>query len=159
LRHDSRPLGLRVAGESHRVRLGLQYDNASTQVTGSRGMAAEPIEYELGVPIPGRILSESQWARTAIKRLPDPGPLDWAAVFGRTAPVVLDLGCGNGRFLIGSALSRPTHDHLGIDILPVVIRYARKRGNQRGLPNLRFAVLGGSELVERFIAPGSVSEI
>ena len=42
-------------------------------------MAAEPIEYELGVPIPGRILPESQWARTAVKRLPEQGPLDWSA--------------------------------------------------------------------------------
>ena len=61
------------------------------------------------------------------------GRLDWNALFGREAPVVLDLGCGNGRYPIGSALTRADHDHLGIDILPVVIRYARKRGNQRGL--------------------------
>ena len=43
------------------------------------------IETEFGVPIPGRILPESEWARTAIKRLPPPGPLDWAAIFGRDA--------------------------------------------------------------------------
>ena len=41
------------------------------------------IEYEFGVPIPGRILPEAEWARTAVKRLPEPGPLDWAAIFGR----------------------------------------------------------------------------
>ena len=62
------------------------------------------IEHEFGVAIPGRILPEPEWARTAIKRLPPPGPLDWAAIFGRKAPVVLDLGCGNGRFTLGSAL-------------------------------------------------------
>jgi tRNA (guanine-N7-)-methyltransferase len=73
--------------------------------------------------------------------------------------VVLDLGCGNGRYTIGSALTRPTHDHLGIDILPVVIRYARKRANQRGLTNVRFAVLGAHELVERYVVPGTVAEV
>ena len=31
---------------------------------------------------------------------------------------VLDLGCGNGRFLVASALRRPTMDHLGIDLVP-----------------------------------------
>ncbi|HEY1189077.1 MAG TPA: methyltransferase domain-containing protein, partial [Gemmata sp.] len=88
-----------------------------------------------------------------------PGHLNWAELFGRAAPVVLDLGCGNGRYLIGSALARPDHDHLGVDTLPVVIRYARKRGNQRGLRNLRFAVLGGRELLAEHVAPGSVAEV
>jgi tRNA (guanine-N7-)-methyltransferase len=73
--------------------------------------------------------------------------------------VVIDLGCGNGRFLIGSALARPDHDHLGIDLLPVVIRYARRRGNQRGLKNLRFAVGEARELLERYVEPQSVAEI
>ena len=58
-----------------------------------------------------------------------------------------------------SAVSRETHDHLGVDTLPVVIRYARKRGNQRGLKNLKFAVIGGHELLERHVETASVSEI
>jgi tRNA (guanine-N7-)-methyltransferase len=72
---------------------------------------------------------------------------------------VLDLGCGNGRYLIGSAVWRPERDHVGIDILPVVIRYATRRGNQRGLSNLRFAVTGAREFLERWVEPGSVVEI
>src|SRR5262245_41130691 len=104
-------------------------------------------EREFGVPFPGEVLDSSKWAQTALKRMPD-GRLNWRELFGRDAPVVLDLGCGNGRFAIGSAVTRPTHDHLGTDVLPVVIRYARKRGNQRGLTNLKFAVLGANELLE-----------
>ena len=61
------------------------------------------IEEEFGVPIPGEVLPEAQWARTAIKRLPPPGPLDFGAIFGRVAPVVLELGCGNGRYTLQSA--------------------------------------------------------
>ena len=37
------------------------------------------IEYEFGVPIPGAVLPQADWARTGVKRLPEPGPLDWAA--------------------------------------------------------------------------------
>jgi tRNA (guanine-N7-)-methyltransferase len=114
---------------------------------------------DFGVPIPGRVLSPDQWARTAIKRLPPPGPLDFAAIFGRTAPVVLDLGCGNGRFTITSALARPEMGHLAVDILPLVIRYATRRANQRGLANVRFAVIGGYELLDEYVAPASVAEI
>ena len=117
------------------------------------------IEREFGVPIAGEILDPALWTRTALKRLPAEGPLDWEALFQRSAPVVLDLGCGNGRFLIGSAVWRPDHDHLGVDVLPVVIRYATRRANQRGLPNIRFAVCDGKQFLERLVKPGSVAEI
>lgn len=115
-------------------------------------------EREFGVPFPGEILDAAQWSQTALKQLP-PGQLNFAELFGRAAPIILDLGCGNGRFSIGSAVQRPTHDHLGTDILPVVIRYARKRGNQRGLKNLKFIVLGAFELLDQHILPHSISEI
>ena len=90
------------------------------------------IEREFGVPFAGEILEPAQWTQTALKKLPAEGPLDLEVVFGRKAPLVVDLGCGNGRFLMGSSVWRLDHDHLGIDVLPVVIRYATRRANQRG---------------------------
>lgn len=116
------------------------------------------IEREFGVPMPGVILPEAQWARTALKKIP-PGHLDWVALFGRSAPVVIDIGCGNGRSMLTSAVARPECDHLGVDILPMVIRYATRRGNQRGLWNTRWAVIGGRELLAGYVAPHSVAEI
>jgi tRNA (guanine-N7-)-methyltransferase len=85
--------------------------------------------------------------------------MDWPELFGREAPLVLDLGCGNGRFLVGSAVWRPECDHVGVDFLPVVIRYATRRANQRGLKNVRFAVCGGREVLEHHTPPGSVAEL
>jgi len=117
------------------------------------------VEDEFGVPIPGRILSKDQWTQTALKRLPLNGPLDWPSLFGRTAPIVLDLGCGNGRFTLGSALARPENDHFAADSLPVVIRYATRRANQRGLSNVRFAVRDAQSLLGEYVADGSVAEI
>jgi tRNA (guanine-N7-)-methyltransferase len=122
-------------------------------------MAVGLVDEDYGVAIPGRVLPPEQWARTAIKRLPKPGYVDWRQVFGRQAPIVLDLGCGNGRFVISSALARPEFDHIGIEILPVVIRYATRRANQRGLSNVRLAVIGAYEFLAQYIAPASVAEI
>jgi tRNA (guanine-N7-)-methyltransferase len=122
-------------------------------------MNAPHIEYEFDVPIAGEILEPARWTQTALKKMPETGRLNWRELFGRSAPVILDLGCGNGRYVLGSAVARPDCDHLGIDTLPVVIRYARRRGNQRGLTNLKFAVGGARELLERFVEPGSVAEI
>jgi len=117
------------------------------------------IEREFGVPIAGEILEPQQWVQTALKRLPLAGPLDLAALFGRRAPLVVDLGCGNGRFLIGSAVWRPDHDHLGIDFLPLVLRYATRRANQRGLNNVRFAAIDAQTLVKTYLPPASAREI
>jgi tRNA (guanine-N7-)-methyltransferase len=116
------------------------------------------IEREFGVPIAGQILEPEKWTRTAFKNLPEHGRLDWAAIFGRQAPVILDIGCGNGRFPISSAVWRPDHDHFASDILPVVIRYATRRANQRGLTNVRFAVVDGLQLLERYVPSGGVAE-
>ncbi len=117
------------------------------------------VEHEFGVPIPGTILPPDQWARTALKRLPPTGPLDWPSLFGRVAPVVVELGCGNGRFTLQSALARPDHDHFASDLMPTVIRYATRRANQRGLHNTRFAVRDAQTIVGRYVGPGSVAEI
>jgi tRNA (guanine-N7-)-methyltransferase len=116
-------------------------------------------ESDFGVPFAGEIRPRAEWTQTALKRYPEGRPIDWHELFGRSAPIVLDLGCGNGRFLLASAVARPEYDHLGVDTLPVVIRYARRRGNQRGLPNLKYAVGGGRELLVNHVAPGTVSEI
>ena len=117
------------------------------------------IEKEFGVPIPGKIVDPSRWTKTALKKLPDEGPLDVPLLFGRTAPLVVDLGCGNGRFVLGSALRRPDHDHLAIDILPMVLRYATRRANQRGLSNIRFAACDAETLVRKYLRQDSVQEV
>src|SRR4051794_28695255 len=109
------------------------------------------IEREFGVPVAGEILDAALWTQTALKKLPPPGMLDYTQIFGRRAPLVIDLGCGNGRFLIGSAVWRPDHDHLGIDILPLVLRYATRRANQRGLANVRFAAIDAATLVAKYL--------
>jgi tRNA (guanine-N7-)-methyltransferase len=121
-------------------------------------MSQRRIEREFGVPVAGDIVPQAQWTQTALKKLP-PAPFDWLQLFGRRSCIVIDIGCGNGRFLIGSAVWRPDHDHLGIDVLPLVLRYATRRGNQRGLGNVRFAALDGLALVQHYLTPGSVAEL
>ncbi|MBE7467227.1 MAG: methyltransferase domain-containing protein [Planctomycetes bacterium] len=125
----------------------------------SEGPKVGKHEKEFGVPIPGAILPQEYWTQTALKEWPADGLLNWEELFGRKAPVVADLGCGNGRYLLGSSLYRPQFDHLGVDILPVVIRYARRRGNQRGFKNLRFAVGEERVVLEKYIPPGSLHEL
>ena len=65
----------------------------SGQPSKKKMSAALPrIERELGVPIPGDILPQDQWVQTALKHLPEKGYLDPEGLFGRKAPLVVDLG-------------------------------------------------------------------
>lgn len=117
------------------------------------------LEIEAGVPIPGLILPPENWTKTGIKQLPAPNSVVWHEIFGRQAPLVVELGCGNGRFVVSSAVRHPEWDHLAVDILPMVIRYATRRGNQRGLNNVRFLVCGGSEFLRDYFTADSIHQI
>lgn len=115
-------------------------------------------ESEFGVPIPGHILTPDRWTQTALKRWPE-GPLDWQRLFQREARRIVEVGCGNARYTLLSALARPDCDHLATDILPLVIRYATRRGNQRGLTNTRFAVMDGMRLLQTQLSARSIDEL
>lgn len=118
---------------------------------------ASGLEFELGVPIPGPVLPEDRWTRTAYE---DPGkPFDWDRVFGRGAPRVVDLGCGSGRYLVGSAISRPGHDHLGLDVVERLVREAARRADRRGLANIRLASGDAVTWLFERLAEDSVDEI
>ncbi len=116
-------------------------------------------EYEFGIPIPGLIVPAESWAKTAIRRLPESGPIDWSTVFGRSAHLCLDIGCGNGRFTLASAVERPEWNHVAIDSLPAVIRYATRRANQRGLSHTRFIAIDGWRLLHDYSSDQSWDEI
>ncbi len=43
-------------------------------------------------------------------------PLDWPAIFGREAPLVLEIGCGLGEYLADRAQREPEKNFIGIEI-------------------------------------------
>ncbi|KAF0242714.1 MAG: S-adenosylmethionine-dependent [Planctomycetota bacterium] len=112
---------------------------------------------EFGIPFPGREVSRERWTTTGMR---DPGgAFDWAATFGRESTRVVDLGCGNGRYLIGSALARPDRDHVGMDVVQVAIDYAAQRANRRGVANVRFVVGDAVKWMEERFATNSLDEV
>lgn len=128
---------------------------------GSGPCYADPVaddrELDGGIPLPGVVLPRDRWASTFLR---DPGrPFDWPRCFGRAAPRVLDVGCGEGRYLIGSAVARPEVDHLGIDLLRPVVERAARRADRRGLSNVRFAAGDAVRWLFERLVPDSLDEI
>lgn len=116
-------------------------------------------ESTCGVPFPGRKLPRERWTRTRAPLGREGEVFDFVRTFGRDAPRVLDLGCGNGRFLIASALARPHLDHLGIDLVPPAVRFASLRAGQRGLTNCKVAWGDASAFVLQRCPDASVAEV
>ena len=66
-----------------------------------------------------------------------PRPWDAAALFGRAAPLELEIGSGKGLFLAGAAAAQPDRDFLGIEIAERYARFAAGRLAARELRNAK----------------------
>lgn len=66
-----------------------------------------------------------------------PRPWSTEALFGRQAPLEVEIGSGKGLFLLGAAAAEPAHDFLGIEVAGKYARYAAGRLARRGLNNAR----------------------
>lgn len=84
-------------------------------------------------------------------------PLEWAAIFGREAPVEVDVGCGKGNFLVWLARSRPEHNFLGVDRQLKRLRKADKKVQRAGLTNVRLLRLEFSYVIAKLIPDASVA--
>ncbi|MEX0727241.1 MAG: tRNA (guanosine(46)-N7)-methyltransferase TrmB, partial [Planctomycetaceae bacterium] len=86
------------------------------------------------------------------------GPIDWPTLFGNDRPVVLDIGCGRGMFLVKHAEEHPGLNILGIEIDYREGRHGARRLQRRNLKNAR--VIGGDAniAIERYIPAESVQE-
>jgi tRNA (guanine-N7-)-methyltransferase len=115
-------------------------------------------ESTCGVPFPGRPLPRERWSRTRVALGARGRVFSWREAFGRDAPHVVDLGCGNGRFLIASALARPDVDHLGIELVPPAVKFASLRAGQRGLTNCKIAWGDATEFLLERTEEGSLCE-
>jgi len=65
------------------------------------------------------------------------GPGDWPRIFGRTAPLVVEVGFGKDPFLLDRATARPGEDHVGIERDPGRVATFVAAAQERGLTNIR----------------------
>lgn len=86
-------------------------------------------------------------------------PLDAAAVFGRRAPLVLEIGFGMGQATAQIAAARPDTDFLGVEVHTPGVGALLKRIGELGLGNLRIVQHDAVQVLEHMIAPGSLAGV
>lgn len=89
----------------------------------------------------------------------DAPPVDFAALFGRVAPVEMEIGVGKGRFLLNAAAANRDRDYFGLEIEAEYAAIARLRAERAGLTNVRVERLDGKAFVLRRLAPGAVAAL
>ncbi len=85
--------------------------------------------------------------------------LDCAELFGRTAPVILEIGFGNGDALCHMALADPNADFVGIEVHRPGIGSALLKLEQNEATNVRVACADAADLLESRIPPGSLAGV
>ena len=83
-------------------------------------------------------------------------PLDLAAVFGRAAPKILEIGFGMGETTAAIAAAHPENDYLGIEVHTPGVGSLLKQIGERGLSNLRLIQHDAVEVLREMIAPGTL---
>ena len=83
--------------------------------------------------------------------------LDFRAIFGRTAPLVMEIGFGNGDALATMAEAEPESDFIGVEVHPPGVGSALARINAAGLSNVRIISEDALAVLEHMIPANSLS--
>lgn len=85
--------------------------------------------------------------------------LDFDAVFGRTAPCILEIGFGMGEGLAEIAAAHPENDYLGVEVHTPGVGALLKQIGERDLGNVRIIQHDAVEVLNNMLAPASLTGI
>jgi tRNA (guanine-N7-)-methyltransferase len=85
--------------------------------------------------------------------------LDTTAVFGRQAPLIVEIGFGMGDATAYIAAKRPDTDFLGIEVHEAGVGALLKKIGEQGLSNLRLVRHDAVEVLREMVAPASLAGV
>lgn len=86
-------------------------------------------------------------------------PRDFAAVFGRSAPLVMEIGFGNGEQLLFACAREPTRDFIGVEVHGPGVGRLLNAAAAANLRNLRVYQHDAVEVLRDDVAPGALDEV
>jgi tRNA (guanine-N7-)-methyltransferase len=88
-----------------------------------------------------------------------PAPFDLLSLFGRTAPLEVEVGSGKGLFLAAASQAHPERDYLGIEISFKYARFAAARLAKLKVPNAKAVCGDALALFNKWIPGNSLSAV
>ncbi|BBX47512.1 tRNA (guanosine(46)-N7)-methyltransferase TrmB [Mycobacterium cookii] len=86
-------------------------------------------------------------------------PLDTEAWFGRSAPLVLEIGCGTGTSTIAMAQSEPDVDVIAVEVYRRGLAQLLSAIDREGVTNIRLIRGDAIDVLEQLLEPGSLSGV
>jgi len=86
-------------------------------------------------------------------------PADWAAIFGREAPRVLEIGFGMGATTAEIAARRPGDDFIGVEVHEPGVGALLKLIDEQTLTNIRIIQHDAVEVIEHMLMPASLDGV
>ena len=83
---------------------------------------------------------------------------DIEEIFGREAPLVMEIGCGKGQFVCEYAKRNPDKNIIAVECVPTVLVEACERVKKEKIENIRFLEMK-AEYLPLFMEDNSVCEI
>lgn len=91
--------------------------------------------------------------------VPQPQPIDLAAVYGRNAPKILEIGTGMGETTARIADANRDNDYLGVEVHVPGVGALCKQIAERGLTNLRICQRDAVEVVRDMLPEASLDGV
>lgn len=105
---------------------------------------------------------DQHWSRYGLDCHPGDGgtaPRDFSAVFARSAPLVLEIGFGNGEQLLHSAQAEPARDFIGIEVHRPGVGRLMNALAAAGVDNVRLYNHDAVEVLRNEIALAALTEV
>jgi len=99
------------------------------------------------------------WPRWGFEIPADGAELDLAALYGRVAPLHLEIGCGMGDAVAAMAAARPEHDFLAVDVHTPGLGNVLRLAERGGLTNVRAASGDALDLLRSQLASDSIEAV
>ncbi|WP_082949550.1 tRNA (guanosine(46)-N7)-methyltransferase TrmB [Mycobacterium sp. ACS4331] len=102
------------------------------------------------------------WPQLGTQARSEAGPagrLDTTAWFGRTAPVVLEIGCGTGTSTLAMAQAEPDIDVVAAEVYKRGLAQLLCAIDREGVTNIRMVRGDGVEVLENMFGPGSLTGV
>ena len=85
--------------------------------------------------------------------------LDLDAIFGRSAPTVLEIGFGNGETLVEQAAASPDRNFIGIEVHEPGVGHCLLKAEEAGISNLRIICHDAIEVLAHQVPAGSLARV
>jgi tRNA (guanine-N7-)-methyltransferase len=85
--------------------------------------------------------------------------IDPVAAYGREAPLIVEIGSGQGHAIVHAAAAHPEKDFLAVEVFRAGLARTMLDADRAGVRNLRLVEANAPEVLEHLLPVGSVAEL